>query len=235
MNSWIQGILACSGNGGRFAGSVGGQSPYSKHLELVGDKTVLQRAVESMISCMLADGITIAVNPTLADLYMQEIQRLSVLYPEKQLSYVVSPVEGTKPGIESIRDNMQKGIYSPQGVRTQLHNPLVTYAHGDLFLDGDLTQLRDDTKTMWQWVEKREGKYAVISDVTGYGGSIYLLSRWHNLSAFGYSPYAALDRYGIRFFNINDVFELNQARTELGFAGKEDEPSIRFRSRNKEV
>lgn len=218
----IQGVLLCSGNGSRFAKSVGRPAPYPKHLEMLGERSVLSRAVDSLVQNTGVSGISFTLNPLLQNQYVTHLRMLQQDYPAIPFTFMRGGAGNLKVIPSEIRQGM-KNAYDLSGQKVAFGNPLVALSFGD-----SVVKLEEEDGIK-QLIEEsylhnifRNGKNIYIGQ--RIGGLKYILSHLQSMSTdiadilirFG-------SEYGMRAWNINTKQDLLGAKYDLGYPLTEEE------------
>lgn len=221
--SGVHGIIACAGNGTRFAESVGKPNPYPKHLESFGRKTVLQRALEGMVSNMAPDKVTFTLNPRLQDLYIQHIRGLQDVYPGIEMSFAPAIEEEGVALFGNIKRTLSPGIWGVDGQKREFSGRVLAIGLGDsVVTPSPDSSLKRDVHANLDLLEKES--FAVFRDVNE-GGLIYWVSGFEELGDSATPPKHRRGgkEYGLKWFNCNTIQELQRAERELGVVGFDQE------------
>ena len=231
--SQIHGIIACAGSGTRFAASVGKPPPYPKHLEKVGEETVLTKAFKGLIRNIPVNKVTFTVNPRLQALYVDHIKELQEKHPDIELSYSPTADPESIGLFPNLKSALTREIRDLSGISLHVENPVVAIALGDsVVTEGDKSTIAKDLETHLPSILDGQS-FAIYRDIEKRG-LVYWLSRLHNLdNGLPTHKRAAMD-YGIRWWNCNSREELAAANKDLGYPLK-DELSIMKSGSRKEV
>lgn len=214
--SGIHGIIACAGNGTRFAASVGKPAPYPKHLEKVVEESVLTRAFRGLVGNISVDRVTFTVNPRLQELYVDHLKELQQQHPHIELSYSPTADPESAGLFPNLRRALTREVRDLTGMPLEVNNPIIAIALGDLVVtEGDKPAIAKDLETHLPSIA--EGQSFAIYRGIEKRGLVYWLSRLHNLdNGLPTHRKAAID-YGIRWWNCNSREELTMASKDLGY------------------
>ena len=220
MNS-IHGVIICGGNATRFAESVGKSYPYPKHLEMLGDKSVLGYALDGLVANIPISSVTFILNPNLEGMYVDHLKILQESRRDLHLSYAPEIEEEYDSVFTKIKKSVCEGVYTLDGQRFELGNPVITIALGDLVItEGNTEALKRDVATYFPDIS--DGKsFAIFRN--GLQGLIYWVSR---ISEVGESrPDISRDaqEYFLKWWNCNAIEDLLIAKRDLGYPLTEDE------------
>lgn len=214
MNFPIQGIIACSGQGSRFARSIGVKAPYPKHLEKVGNQTILRRTVESMIRYIPVTGITVSLNPDLQGPYLSELERIATSHRNLKFSYLAEYPQDDD--YKELFTELGQGVLTLDGRKLNLGNPLVAFVHGDLILNGDGNEFHSLMQTILPRLSNDEKRSISTGGI--FGGAVYCISKLHIFNDGKLFPILTdIGKYGIHSWNINSIDDLIEAKNALGF------------------
>lgn len=208
-------LIACGGNGSRFAESVGASVPYPKHLEKIGAKTILQLSVESVLSVADIDKVTVLLNPKLRKTYIEELRKIKTENPNIRFFETDAP---NKEDYMSIAIQLGKGIRDLSGKPDKFDiNEDVISCHGDIFLknQGNKNELKVGIMNFLK--EKRSGELLDLCD--DFADPLFLVGRpidWTNDGSSRRIEKRSIDRYGLGYFNVNTIGILNEIRAARG-------------------
>lgn len=236
MNN-IHGLIACGGNATRFAQSVGQPPPYPKHLEMIGDKSVLERAVNSILTNVgSVSGITFVLNPRLKDQYVAYLSKLQSEYPTIPFSYTAGEKADENEGLFSeLRRTMRNELYDLEGQMLQFEDPTVAFGFGDAIVRiRDQTRMQDKLREYEERI--RSGKTVTIVDMSRWSpGTLYIIGRLNYLPDTRYPNYEIeAVPYGLKTWNINTREDLIRAKIDLGYPLTEGELSLSPQGRSRE-
>lgn len=211
----MQAIIQCGGNGSRFAKSIGAKTPYPKHLEKIGEKTILQLSVESVLSIAEVDMVTFLLNPVLRQPYIGELRKIRKENPNIKFFETDGP---RNEDYISIAGQLGKGIKDLNGkdYRFDITQDAIV-CHGDIFLknQGNMKRLKDDIVDFL--VTNTSKKLLDICD--DFADPLFLVGRPIDWTNDGLSPHIekrSIDEYRLGYFNVNTVEILNEIRANRG-------------------
>jgi hypothetical protein len=212
MNT-IHGIFACAGNGTRFAESVGKPSPFPKHLQMLGDKTVLHWALEGLINNIGVSSVTFTLNPALQEPYLDYLKHLQGSYPGVEFSFApVVEIDGARL-FTNVKATVNTGVYDLEGQPYKLGNPVVAIALGDSVISkGDSTAIQKDISAYLEDI--KEGKSLGIFR-NPERGLLYWLNKVSDLGEDPPSIRKTAQDYNLKWWNCNTLAELQIAKREL--------------------
>jgi len=218
----IHGIIACAGNGSRFAQSVGKISPFPKHLEMVGDKSVLNYAFEGLVHNIPVESVTFTLNPLLQERYIDHLHELQSEYPNIALSYAPArEIPGARL-FTNIQETLRHGVIMLDGREADLGNPIAAIALGDsVITQGNRDALKQDIDELLPHIV--EGKSFAIFRDPQLKGLMYWLSAVSELSDGDPHFSRNAHDYDLRWWNCNTREELLIAQRELGYYPVENE------------
>lgn len=225
----LHGLLLCSGNATRFAQSVEAESPYPKHLEKIGDKTILELSIEGLISNLEVQAVTVTLNPILKDTYISHLIDIQHKHPEVSLNYILTlpneyPDSHRIDGIcDGLRRDINRGIYALDGSLISFQNPVYVFAHGDALIEiTDKEELKRDINGLTSQLE--EGRDVMITTGGPWSGTLYYLGKINSLSDYyEHKNGISAGLYGFRVWNINRIEDLIMAKRDFGYGITENE------------
>jgi hypothetical protein len=212
MTNLLHGIILCAGEGTRFAESVGAKPPYPKHLEPFGDGTVLSRVVADLARLTPVTGITVTVNLSLQEAYLEELSRISK-HTQVPLSYLVMYA----PGLGGLTDRLVNKATHITGGETRIIGN-VAVAPGDVIISGnDGGLLRSEVAAILEKIDRGRNAAVTVGGLGPFGCALYALDRTDLLCVQRASkPQIRIEAPGLRFWNINTIGDLREARAALG-------------------
>lgn len=216
----FRGVIACGGNGTRFAKSVGVTAPYPKHLEQIHGLSVLYHAIQGMRGNIGIDRFTITLNPALRGPYLDHLKDIQSEESGIELTYAFGEPD-TETGLFSIiKNGFERGVYNLQGKQVPIGNELVTIALGDSVITvGDSFRLQKDLDNMLPWLMRNQS-FAIFRDQER-GGLIYWFSRLSELGDGSPTYRRGGSDYDLRWWNCNSREELLVAEEEMRSSRKE--------------
>jgi len=224
----VHGVIICSGNGTRYAKSVGGEIPYPKHLEMIGGESVLERSAKSLIDNLGVTDITFILNPALAEQYIGHLSEVQSHHSEVPFQYAISNEFFEDSKRRTIQMAIREGVYTLNAEQIDFGDPILAICDGDLILniqeseamkkdlEGRMTELEADAELMI---------------VTGgpWSGTLYWLGKLNSLTdLFNHEDGIHL-RGEYMGWNINTVTDLILAKRDLGIKlTLTEQESIRF-------
>ncbi len=233
MPTSVQGLIVCSGTGRRYAQSIGSrENPYPKHLERIGNKTLLEKATDSLLDCLPVTGVTYTIHERLENRYVDEIKKIAAKHRRLKFTYTLVRPNG-ELDLQQLSFYLSENLQDLRGSHAYLHEGVIALAYGDVFLVGDGRELKKDVNRYVPQIELGHN-LAVYSDPL-YGGTIYCLSNTHNFGRqTSYHPLADIHGYGLHLWNINDIGTLIEAKMDLKLKLTPDETNYLQRTGGKE-
>jgi hypothetical protein len=220
--------MTCSGDATRFAASLGivGPVAVAKHLQKIGGRSVLQRSIDSLITNIGVSGITFTLNPLLAERYIQYLQEIQPEYSKVDFSYTVRSAVKQEGFCDGVRRSIREGVYKLDGQVFDIGNPIMVLTHGDaIFKISQIDRMRQKIAEYSSFLE-RGGNLMVVTGGM-FSGTVYYLGQIDSLSDHYYGDGLNAGRYGLEFWNINTVQDLNEARKSFGVSAEEISPFTR--------
>lgn len=221
----IHGVIACAGNGRRFAASVGSAAPYPKHLAVIGDRSILARVTDGLIRHVPVSGITFTLNDRLKDIYLPYLRGLQLQHPDVPFSYTIPPPDDVDHDFSRLDKKLKGNISTLGGVPMDLGDPILAATYGDTFLGpGNTNQLRAEIEEYLPYV-KDGGNFILIGGGDFFSAhrlyQIYAPRNWSEAPGRCVVRYA--EKYGMQCWNINDFRDAKCAEQELGYGRTIDE------------
>lgn len=210
MSDQLHGVITASGNGSRYASSIGATPPYPKHLEKIAGKTVLQWAVEGMAHYLPVSDICVTLHPAFGDLYRAELHRIQEQLPSVPIrAFDIAPIADDG----DIASGIVHKVFGP-GFFDDAN--LVAYGSGDVVLNGgDAEGIKSVLRSCLPRISKNRMAVSVIPDV-GWWGRIYAIAPgWRMSDHVRSDSHTSLEAFGINWWNINTRGDLLRAENEV--------------------
>ena len=216
MNNNIQGLIACSGNATRFAQSIGKNPPYPKHLEMIGDKSVLNMVTESFIKYIPVSSITFTINSQLQDQYISHLKNIQEKLPNIKLSFVV-----TTPGENSniytdLKNAVKNDIFQLNGKKLKLpEDPIMAIGYGDAIIK--IAKAKSIQKAIESYLPKLETGHniSIFNHANTPTQALHYITKPSSFSEKWPTKIIEAYKYGFECWNINTIGQLRQAREDL--------------------
>jgi len=230
----IHGIIACGGNSERYAQSVGEETPFPKHLQEIGGKTLLTRSFEALIyNVPEIKSVTFALNRQLEKPYIEHMKEIQKAHPEIQLSFTSTVKIDGRHLFTNIKTAVYEGVYDLSHHKIYLGNPIVAIALGDSVVrNGDTGAIQTDLNKHHSSLA--EGSSLGIFQSGKSEGLIYWFSRLNGLGEGDPDFREDGQKYGLSRWNCNTKGELTVAKRDLGYPLTMDETALIYPHYGKE-
>lgn len=210
----IHGVLAASGEASRYAASIKVDTPFAKHLEDLGGRTILDRSVQSLIDTVPVNGITFTLNYELREKYLSFLRVLQEKYPNIPFSYTLGLSRSDLLHLSIIRE--LKAVKSLKDNRyIKLGDPLVALGFGDTVVsaskDNELRRV-----ISYGLPDLRTRNILVVETNFFWRTRIFNLGRLSRLFV-GEPDVVDISKYNMACWNINTKRDLADARENLFF------------------